>query len=123
MRELGIVALCAALVGCATPETQDARTQMVGIQREQVLACMGSPAQKSIEGTGEVWNYTADNGKAGPGTNTAVNSSRFSSSLCNIKIVFSNGQVSAVNYSGAGGLVATANEQCARAINSCIRKH
>jgi hypothetical protein len=47
MRVLGVVALAAALCGCAIQRAQvaqDARVQMVGMSKEQVLACMGPPA-------------------------------------------------------------------------------
>jgi outer membrane protein assembly factor BamE (lipoprotein component of BamABCDE complex) len=53
MRILGIVALSAALGGCAIQRAQiaqDARAQMVGMSREQVLVCMGPPANKAAEG-------------------------------------------------------------------------
>jgi outer membrane protein assembly factor BamE (lipoprotein component of BamABCDE complex) len=53
MRNLGIVALGAALCGCAFQRAeiaQDARAQMVGMTKEQVLACMGAPATKAAEG-------------------------------------------------------------------------
>ena len=56
MRTLGIVALCAALGACAFQRAeiaQDARTQMVGLSKEQVLACMGAPANKAAEGKTE----------------------------------------------------------------------
>jgi outer membrane protein assembly factor BamE (lipoprotein component of BamABCDE complex) len=53
MRILGIVALSAALGGCAIQRAQiaqDARAQMVGMSREQVLVRMGPPANKAAEG-------------------------------------------------------------------------
>ena len=55
MSILGIVALCAARGGCAFQRAeiaQDARAQMVGMTKEQVLACMGAPANKAAEGRG-----------------------------------------------------------------------
>jgi len=48
MRNLGTVALCVALGGCALQRAeiaQDARAQMVGLTKEQVLACMGAARQ------------------------------------------------------------------------------
>jgi outer membrane protein assembly factor BamE (lipoprotein component of BamABCDE complex) len=64
MRVLGIVALGAALGGCAFQRAeiaQDARAQMVGMTREQVLACMGAPANKAAEGSTEVWGFASGN--------------------------------------------------------------
>jgi outer membrane protein assembly factor BamE (lipoprotein component of BamABCDE complex) len=126
MRSLGVVALCAALGGCAFQRAeiaQDARTQMVGMTKEQVLACMGPPASKAAEGATEVWGFASGNGMTFATASydryggTAVSSNRF----CNINIVFAGGQVSAVNYTGPTGGLLTAGEQCAYAVNSCVK--
>ncbi len=125
MRILGIVALCAALGGCAFQRAeiaQDARTQMVGLSKEQVLACMGPPANKAAEGATEVWGYASGNGMTVATASydrfggTAVSSNRF----CNVNIVMTSGRVSAVNYTGPTGGLLTAGEQCAYAVNSCV---
>jgi len=103
MRILGIVALGAAVLlsGCAiqrAQEAQDARAQMVGMSKEQVLACMGAPVNKAAEGMTEVWAYNSGNGMTvtdasyGRFGGTAVSSSRF----CNINVVMNKGQVAAV---------------------------
>jgi outer membrane protein assembly factor BamE (lipoprotein component of BamABCDE complex) len=127
MRKFGIMALCAALAGCAFQRAeiaQDARAQMVGMSKEQVLACMGAPANKATEGATEVWGYASGNGMTVATASydryggTAVSSSRF----CNIGIVFANGQVSAVNYAGPTGGLLTAGEQCAYAVNACVKR-
>jgi len=65
MRKLGIVALGVTLAGCAIQRAeiaQDARAQMVGMSKEQVLACMGAPASKAAEGATEVWGYNSGDG-------------------------------------------------------------
>jgi hypothetical protein len=65
MRVLGVVALAAALCGCAIQRAQvaqDARVQMVGMSKEQVLACMGPPASKAAEAQTEVWGYNSGDG-------------------------------------------------------------
>jgi hypothetical protein len=126
MRNLVIVALGAALAGCAIQRAeiaQDARAQMVGMSKERVLACMGAPANKAAEGATEVWGYASGNGMTVATASydryggTAVSSSRF----CNINIVFSSGQVSAVNYTGPTGGLLTAGEQCAYAVSPCVK--
>lgn len=111
MRVLGIVALGAALSGCALQRAQiaqDARAQMVGMSREQVLVCMGPPANKAAEGQTEVWSYnsgdgtTIASGSVSSGTFSGTSSRRF----CQINVVMSGGAVSAVNYQGpTGGLI------------------
>jgi outer membrane protein assembly factor BamE (lipoprotein component of BamABCDE complex) len=127
MRSLGVVALCAALGGCAFQRAeiaQDARAQMVGMTKEQVLACMGAPASKAAEGATEVWGFASGNGMTVATASydryggTAVSTNRF----CNINIVFAGGQVSAVNYTGPTGGLLTAGEQCAYAVNACVKR-
>jgi hypothetical protein len=38
---------------------------MIGLRKEQVLACMGVPASKAAEGVTEVWSYNAVTGTFG----------------------------------------------------------
>jgi outer membrane protein assembly factor BamE (lipoprotein component of BamABCDE complex) len=127
MRSLGVAALCVALAGCAIQRAQiaeDARAQMIGMPKEQVLACMGAPSNKAAEGATEVWGYASGNGMTVANASfdryggTAVSSNRF----CNINIVFAGGQVSAVNYTGPTGGLLTAGEQCAYAVNACVKR-
>jgi hypothetical protein len=108
MRILGIVALSAALGGCAIQRAQiaqDARAQMVGMSREQVLVCMGPPANKAAEGQTEVWSYNSGDGTTV--TSGSVSYGNFSGSssrrFCQINVVMSGGAVSAVNYQGPTG--------------------
>jgi outer membrane protein assembly factor BamE (lipoprotein component of BamABCDE complex) len=128
MRILGIVALGAAVLlsGCAIQRAQealDARAQMIGMSKEQVLACMGAPVNKAAEGMTEVWGYNSGNGMTvtdasyGRFGGTAVSSSRF----CNINVVMNKGQVAAINYAGPTGGLLTAGEQCAYAVDACVR--
>src|ERR1700751_1014814 len=126
MRKFIALALCGALGGCAFQRAeiaQDARAQMVGMPKEQVLACMGPPANKAAEGAREVLGYNSGTGMTvtdasqGRFGGTAVSSSRF----CTVNIVFAGGQVSAVNYNGPTGGLLTAGEQCAYAVNSCVK--
>jgi hypothetical protein len=94
------------------------------MSKEQVLGCMGAPANKAAEGATEVWGYASGNGMTVATASydryggTAVSGSRF----CNINIVFAYGQVSAVNYTGPTGGLLAAGEQCAYAVNACVRK-
>jgi hypothetical protein len=86
--------------------------------KEQVLACMGPPINKAAEGATEVWAYNSGNGMTSTNISgdrhgaTATSSSRF----CNVNIVMSRGQVTAVNYTGPTGGLLTAGEQCAYAV-------
>ncbi|RQT18557.1 hypothetical protein DF051_07970 [Burkholderia contaminans] len=56
----------ALLAGCSLERAQTAaaaRTQMIGLSKGDVLACMGIPAAKAVEGTTEVWSYETGNGR------------------------------------------------------------
>jgi hypothetical protein len=125
-RILAFVAVAVALGGCAIQRAQiaqDARVQMVGLTKEQVLVCMGPPAGKAAEGQTEVWSYhsgdgtTIASGSVSYGNFSGVSSRRF----CQINVVISRGAVSAVNYQGPTGGLITAGEQCAYAIDACVK--
>ncbi len=126
MRILAIVALAATVGGCAIQRAQiaqDARAQMVGMSREQVLTCMGPPANKAAEGQTEVWSYnsgdgtTVTSGSVSYGNFSGVSSRRF----CQINVVMSGGAVWSVNYQGPTGGLITAGEQCAYAVDACVK--
>ncbi len=106
-------------------EAQDARVQMVGLSKEQVLACMGPPINKAAEGQTEVWTYNSGNGttisggSVSGGSFSATSSSRF----CNVNVVMTKGQVAALNYTGPTGGLLTVGEQCALAVDACVKPH
>src|SRR5260370_17986010 len=103
MRILGIVALGVALSGCAIQRAQvaqDARVQMVGLSKEQILSCMGAPVNKAAEGNTEVWGYTSGNGM----TVASASYDRYggpvasSTPFCNHHHIISSQPRSSVNY-------------------------
>jgi hypothetical protein len=155
---LSIAALpdCAGSAGSAIQRSETAtkaRAAMVGMPKEDVLACMGLPGAKGAEGETEVWTYasgddrvntftTANAFTAGQshtngnvaalgntatfGSNTAgsANTSAFGFGTtrrfyCTINVVFRDGMVSRVNYSGPTGPLAAPGEQCAYAVQNC----
>lgn len=145
-----LIALLTVLAGCAAERAmvaQDAQTKMVGLSKEQVLACMGTPASKAAEGQTEVWTYNSGNGQtstfalsqattsvsgtgmttgnmttasaigSGTGTAFATTSQRY----CIVNVVMAGGKVSRVNYSGPTGGLITGGEQCAFAVRNCMQ--
>jgi hypothetical protein len=120
-----------------------AQTTMIGMNKEDVLACMGPPANKAAEGATEVWSYPSGNGATSSfatnsafGQATAYGSPHFASStgsafgfgssytqrrFCMVNIVMRAGSVAAVNYNGPTGGWATKGEQCAYAVDNCVR--
>ncbi len=54
-----------AVSACAFQRAQianEAQSQMIGLTKERVLACMGPPVNKAAEGATEVWSYESGNG-------------------------------------------------------------
>jgi hypothetical protein len=120
---------------------------MIGLTAEQVLTCMGAPAQTAKQGATEVWNYpsggqidsfgTTSAYGQGSGTLTTTGSngfysgqaygSSFSSGVsaaryCVVNVVITSGRVTAVNYQGRTGGLLTEGEQCAYAVSNCVRQ-
>jgi hypothetical protein len=137
-----------AVAGCAFQRAQEAdqaKHQMVGMSKEQVLACMGPPAQQQAAGATEVWAYpsggsthsvavanayTSGSGAysgtptggvySGSSNTTALGSSSSFARYCVVDIVFSGDTVAAVNYQGRTGGLLTQGAECAYAVQNCI---
>ncbi|HQY22958.1 MAG TPA: hypothetical protein PK389_04310 [Gammaproteobacteria bacterium] len=132
------------LSGCVTSRAATAsiaKQSMVGMSKESVLSCMGVPVDKMTEGSTEVWVYGSGGGTDsigsafgqtqgsahvignsvyGSSSGSAIGFGRSRSRYCTINMVFQKGRVSAVNYSGRTGGLATQGEQCAYAIENCV---
>jgi len=140
-----------AMAGCTIQRAivaNEARHDMVGMSKEQVLGCMGLPAGKDIEGSIEVWGYPSGGSSStfssaqayGTGTGTATgmatgnlytgtyngssSATGFGSSFtthryCVVNVVFRGNLVSAVNYQGNTGGLITQGEECAYAVQNC----
>jgi len=90
--------------------------QIVGLTKEQLLACAGSPANKGAEGAIEVWSYNSGPPETG-GNWWATGKSR--QRFCTVNVIFNDGRVSKVNYLGPTGGLLTGGEQCAYAVQNC----
>jgi hypothetical protein len=74
MRIAGVLLAAALVAACSFQRAQmaqDARAQMVGFTKEQILACMGPAANKATEGATEVWSYPPAMGRSTPLTAAA----------------------------------------------------
>lgn len=126
---------------------QDAQNKMIGLSKEQVLACMGAPGNKAAEGATEVWTYNTGNGQttsfamsettssmdatgmrtgnmtsvSGMGSSSGTAFSTTSRRYCIVSVVMAGGKVSRVNYSGPTGGFITGGEQCAFAVRNCVQ--
>jgi hypothetical protein len=117
MRSIVVVMLCVALGGCALQRAEVAQTaqvSMIGMPREKVLACMGPPAQKATEGQTEVWAYNTS-------PTIMLDQGSGATRFCTVNIVMAGGSVSAVNYRGPTGGLLTRGEQCAYAVDACVK--
>ena len=125
---LAIFALASSCGSIKRAETaKQAQASMVGMSKEQVLACMGAPSQRAAEGETEVWGYASGDGEltvaltgtanGNFGSAIGVSSERF----CKIDVVMRAGLVSTVNYSGPTGGLLTKGSQCGYAVEHCVR--
>lgn len=136
MRKLIIILLtilASLLSGCANLKASEtaakAKTKLIGMPKESILQCMGVARNIQSAGNTEVWEYytagtphttvnfynnTNGNNQYGYGTATTTQRN------CKIDIIFINGTVSNINYSGNTGGILTKNYQCAEAVRNCI---
>jgi outer membrane protein assembly factor BamE (lipoprotein component of BamABCDE complex) len=121
---VGALLACLSLAACAIQRAQiasDAQTTMVGMTKEQVLACMGPPVIKATEGGTEVGSYASGDGT----TDTFVSGGRgwlsgsSSQKYCTVNVTMVAGRVNRLNYVGPTGGLLTPGEQCAFALQNC----
>ena len=98
----------------------NAKTSMIGMSKEAILACMGAPARKASEGETSVWTYMSGDGRQNIliGQHHATSRTR----SCKIDVIMRSGRVAKINYSGRTGGLLTVGEQCAYAIENCVGK-
>ena len=96
------VVIAACVADCAAERAQIAnyaQNKMVGLTKEAVLACMGTPASKATEGATEVWSYPSGN--------------------CTVNVTMMDGKVKRMNYVGPTGGLLSQNEQCFFTVANC----
>ena len=104
LQAVAAVVIAACVVDCAAERTQIAnyaQNKMIGLTKEQVLACMGTPTSKATEGATEVWSYPSE--------------SRF----CTVNVTMMDGRVKRMNYVGPTGGLLSESEQCFFAVANC----
>ena len=95
-----VIAACVAHCGAERAQIANyAQNKMIGLTKEQVLACMGPPASKATEGATEVWSYPSGN--------------------CTVNVTTMDGKVKRMNYVGPTGGLLSQNEQCFFAVANC----
>jgi hypothetical protein len=124
---LGVLAAGFALAACAIQRAQvadQARQTMIGLTKEQLLACAGPPANQAAVGQTEVWSYNSGNGRSDVVVtgNQFIATANASQRFCTVNVAMTNGRVSGVNYTGPTGGLLTQGEQCAFAVQSCTHQ-
>ena len=127
---LTVVCVICLLAGCGSLDRADAaaaaKKQMIGMPREDVLACMGPPKKKATVDATEVWSYFSTDGSGSSSTDSAYighfahASGSHDHSFCIVNIVMKNAIVKAVNYNGPTGGLLDKDEQCGYAISNCV---
>jgi hypothetical protein len=104
-----------------------AKTRMVGLSREAVLACMGVPKKKASEGTTEVWSYLSTSGHGESQSETykptgfAFTNGSHDRNFCTVNVVMKDGVVTRVNYNGPStSSLFTSDDQCGYAVANCV---
>jgi hypothetical protein len=113
-----VAGLYLALAGCAVQRAvvaQQAQGDMVGLSKEQILACMGPPLNKAAEGATEAWSYSTS-------PTMILDRGSGSTRYCNVTVLMTSGKVSAVRYQGPTGGLITQGEQCAYAVDACVKR-
>jgi len=105
----------------------DAPNKMIGLTKEQVLACMGPPLTKASEAATEVWSYQSGNNRTSVSTSGTFSGDLFASAglaesrYCTVKVAMQHGRVIRTSYIGPTGGVLTPNERCASAVQNCMQ--
>ena len=102
LRTVVAVVIAACVADCAADRAQIAnyaQNKVVGLTKEAVLACMGTPASKATEGATEVWSYPSGN--------------------CTVNVAMMDGKVKRMNYVGPTGGQLSQNEQCFYTVANC----
>jgi hypothetical protein len=121
MRTMIVLLVAATTVaGCAEQQraqlARDARTSMIGMTKEQALACMGPPSNKATEGATEAWSYSSSDELTSGGWRGS--SMTVLKRLCTVNISMAAGRISRVDYLPPEGGVLT---PCFYAIQNCVK--
>jgi hypothetical protein len=125
-RKLGPLLACLFLGACGFEGAQlasEVQNQMIGLTKEQVLACMGPPLNKAAGGSTEVWSYASRDEWRDPTLKVARGwwGEPSSQKSCTIKLVMVAGRVNRLSYVGATGGPLAPGEQCVFALENCVR--
>jgi hypothetical protein len=109
--------MCLVLASCGSIAEDSAagraQTEMIGMSKAQVLACMGPAERTAAEGTLEVWQYNV-----GEVTGFRGNVAQ---SACQVDVQWGAGKVASVSYRTQNARLLAPNALCGQAVARCLR--
>jgi hypothetical protein len=126
--------LTATLSGCGGSLRRDddaakAKTRMIGMTREEILACMGPAKKKAAEGTTEVWSYLSTDYESSSTYDTikptgyAHSMGSHSKNFCTVNVTMKDGIVKSIHYLGPTATnFYNDNDQCGYAVAGCVER-
>lgn len=122
-------ALVTVAAGCVSnhfSEAYVARTEMVGLSRDEVRMCAGFPEETDVADEREIWSYSK-NVRAGAGMNVPVLPGLVGAQLslssggdCSLQILFEEDRVRRIAYAGNNDSFAGRNAVCAPLVAECV---
>jgi hypothetical protein len=98
---------------------------MIGLNKGQVLGCLGPPDEMVAERWTDVWSYHSGVGEADANSRTsgwaATVDASTAKGICTVRIVIRGGKVARVTYSNASGEPVGTSELCAAVVRDCMR--
>jgi len=113
------------LFGCVTAATrlhrskiaEQAKTELIGKSKAEILSCAGAPASKDTSGKLEFLSYMSGNkiGKVDKQKKLSEDTR-----YCEVTFVFENDNVIDILYTGRTGARSSKDEQCAFVVEKCV---
>ncbi|MCK8784845.1 hypothetical protein M0638_10670 [Roseomonas sp. NAR14] len=122
-----LLASALALAACSWQRTQlagEARGEMRGMTREQVLACMGQPLSTRREGGTEFLRYSSAMRAGGAETLIQRADRRLGDPpepVCTVEVALEQGRVDRLRYTDEQGRPLQRTGQCAVAVQNCLQ--
>lgn len=93
---------------------EDAKIELIGKSKKEILLCVGAPDQQLKEEDLDILTYYS-------GKDFVIGQNAAAGKYCKIDFFFDAGKVVQINYSGRTGGVFTEGEQCAFALENCLK--
>jgi len=98
---------------------QIAQSEMIGLNRHEILACMGEPVRRRSVGATNIWWFASGTVRIeGEGFATFGYKRH---ALCNVEVVLTKGKVTQVEYTGPDGDPLDLGERCDFDVERCVR--